>query len=181
MWATEMKQTGFSLLEVVFAMLILGAGVLVFTKATSANLTTSIEIAERQGVALLASDLNNVISARVSELGPSANRQAVISVAGSLIDSLNNEFQQMAQNRGYSCNNQTPVTSSSNISAGSSNSTLLKAWSNTPPVCVEFVLLDQISTGFNGVWIETRVRWVGMKSVDDTAEEIRIPALIAPM
>lgn len=176
-----MKPRGFTILEVVFAMAILGAAVLLFAKATSANLSTSVDNAERQRVALMASDLNNVLAARVSGMPIDSSRQAVISVSSNLINQLNAEFQDMANRRGYSCRNNNPVTNSGALNAVPESSTLLKVWLNTPPVCVQFVMLNSINTGFNGVWIETRVRWVGLKSQEDIAEEIRMPTLIAPM
>lgn len=175
-----MGARGFTLVEVVMTTLVLSLGVVLFGKATSNTLTASTDNAERQRVALMASDINNVMAARVASLPVTANQQAVINSLNGIMGELRTEATNAASSQGYRCEGNRPVMNGGTPNRNNS-STLFRSWTSGPPVCFEFVLLNNINTGFNGVWVETRISWLGLKNASDTPETIRVPGLISPL
>ncbi|HEY1059327.1 MAG TPA: hypothetical protein VGE55_11415 [Limnobacter sp.] len=162
------------------AMLVLGLGVMAYAKSTSATLIGSIDNAERQRVALLATDMNNVFAAHVNTLGSGASQQQVISAVQTLAGQLSRELQTVAQSRGYTCNNGQPVMNASANPNQSINSTVFKSWMQGPPVCAQFTVITSVPTGFNGVWMQTQISWLAVRNSRGGVDTIRIPSLIAP-
>lgn len=181
MWAY--KQSGFTLLEVLVSMAVLSVGATLYAKSMTSAIAISTDNAEKQQAAVVATDLNNVFAAHVAPLGPEASRGQVIERMQRLANQFEKEMEQLAKQRGYTCKAQKPAPLATSQSGKTDllKASVLQNWTQGPPICLKIEIKPEVQTGFNGVWMETQITWVGLFSNDDQLQRIRLPSLIAPM
>lgn len=171
---------GISMIELLISILILSVGVIAYAKSWSNAASLSIENAERQQIASMAGDLSNVFAAHLNNMNTQSSRNSVISRLNTFASQLEQSFESNYASAGYECVQGRPrLTGPRNFSQ--LNSTLMRAWALGPSVCIQFKVLDQINTGFNGVWVETKVTWISIQNRAGELETLTMPSLIAPM
>jgi Tfp pilus assembly protein PilV len=178
------KTHGVSLIEVIFSMLILSAGVLAYTQSHSNQIAAGLDNMERQQAALIASDINNMIAAHVNLAGSSASKTDVQNRINSLKSSLESEAKKIAAERGYTCDSQnTPTLKGKAISTANTTSTALQPWVQGLAFCLKIAIPSnqQVDSNYNGVWVQTTIYWQPLKRADNSTDNITISSLVAAL
>lgn len=177
------KILGVSIIEVVISMLILGAGVRAYTQSHSNQIAAGLDNLERQQAALIASDISNIIAAHVNLADPLTARSDIENRIKSISNNLLQEAKKIATERGYSCENFTPRLKAKATNATTTTATALQPWVQGPAFClkIEIPANQVVNNGFNGVWVQTTLYWLPIKRADNTADNISISSLVAPM
>ncbi len=175
------NMTGIGILEVLISMAILSLATITLLRVTSSALASSIENTESHQMALIGTDLLNVLAAHIAPMDLQASKTEIRSKVEKVSAMIEKESNLLMESKGYKCNNGEiqQVRPSGNTST--SKSTLLKNWANGPPTCVSFTV-DLPTSGSNasGVWVQAHLSRLSLTQEDSGAKSIVITSLIAP-
>lgn len=167
------------MIEVLIAMVILGAGVMAYVKSSASSLSTNTDTTETLRAAQIVADTNRLFSAHVATLAPGASRQQVISKVRGLQNDMQKQAQALQQAKGYRCEGGQPVLSGKTQGA-TSHASALQSWVRGPSGCLTISVDETLDpAGLQGVWIETRYAWLSTAGDGQQTRLVRANALVA--
>lgn len=156
--------SGFSILEALISIVILGIGISAFGKSYTYTVNTNTHIQDQILSLHMGGEINNLAALHALSLA-SANPTDFYNQVSAFANSLQNTINNGQRRQSYQCSNTggefKPVAQAGAGTTNADAATLVKSFQNSAFSCVT-LQVSQSSTvsGVPNVWINTRVSWV---------------------
>lgn len=158
------RHSGFSILEALISMVILGIGITAFGKSYTYTVNTNTHIQDQLMSLHMGSEINNLTALHALRL-PNSNPTDFYNRVSTFANQLQTTINNGQRRQNYQCPNTSgEIIPTSQIGAGTANdnaATIIKALQDSAFSCVT-IQISQSETvnGVPNVWINTRVSWV---------------------
>lgn len=161
---TIAHQAGFSILEALISIVILGIGISAFGKSYTYTVNTNTHIQDQILSLHLGGEINNLAALHALSLA-SANPTDFYNQVSAFANSVQNTINNGQRRQNYQCTNAgsefKPIAQSGAGTANANAATLVKSFQNSAFSCVTIqVSQNNTVNGVPNVWINTRVSWV---------------------
>lgn len=157
-------QAGFSILEALISIVILGIGISAFGKSYTYTVNTNTHIQDQILSLHMGGEINNLAALHALSLA-SPNPTDFYNQVSAFANSLQNTINNGQRRQNYQCANAggefKPIAQSGAGTANASAATLVKSFQNSAFSCVTIqVSQNNTVNGVPNVWINMRVSWV---------------------
>lgn len=170
-------QKGFSLVEALVSIAILGVASTAYLKATSSFMVQGSTFVEQQHVSQMANTLSNLMLAHTQTLPVGSSRAELIAHLNRFAAAVNEQMELVQRAKGYTCDGTGPQLDPQAGSPPVLSASLFSVWSQGPATCVEIQFRPDIAADSQSIWVETIVRWASAS--ESANSESRLPVLLS--
>lgn len=173
------------MIESLIGILILTAGVVLFSKNWGANLNAQSGASFRAVAATQAAEIGNVMLAHIANEGRAASHGQIVSKVQQFANDMNRHLNSFAEARGHQCNNQSEAVRLTGHAARTQSelqqSTLARIWSYGPVKCIRITPLPNIHNHTNGIWVRVEAKWIAPQAANNQFETVSVYTLVSPL
>lgn len=158
------KASGFSILEALISIVILGIGITAFGKSYTYTVNTNTHIQDQLMSLHMGSEINNLAALHAFTL-PDSNPTDFYNRVSTFANQLQSTINNSQKRQNYQCSNSggeiRPTVQMGIAAANTNPATLVKGFQNSAFSCVSIqVSQSETVNGVPNLWINTRVSWV---------------------